>query len=195
MVEHHCHVVNMTAEHTTDTATATVERSAHMRPELRLNEAAKACNVSRSTMRRKREAGEFQGAHVDSSGAWVIPVEDLLAAGLSLTNMGTAVASGQGREHPVATPEQTNVEGELARERELRRAAEQRADEAERLAAERAAHIEDLRLALRAIEAAPRPPQPVGLLDLREPRGAAVMQLAPEPAERQRTWYGRRIRQ
>ena len=49
----------------------------------RLNEAAQSCGVSRSTMRRKRESGAFPNAYTDSAGAWIIPLADLLAAGLT----------------------------------------------------------------------------------------------------------------
>lgn len=49
----------------------------------RLNEAAASCGVSRSTMRRKRESGAFPNAYTDAAGAWIIPLADLLAAGLT----------------------------------------------------------------------------------------------------------------
>ena len=47
-------------------------------------EAATQCGVSQITIRRKREAGQFPNAHkADSRGTWVIPIADLLAAGLN----------------------------------------------------------------------------------------------------------------
>ncbi|MCD9901195.1 helix-turn-helix domain-containing protein [Streptomyces sp. MT29] len=47
-------------------------------------EAAAACGVSRSTIRRRREAGGLPGAVSDESRGWLIPVDDLLAAGFRL---------------------------------------------------------------------------------------------------------------
>ena len=47
-------------------------------------EAAVQCGVSPITIRRKRESGQFPNAHqADSRGTWVIPMADLLAAGLN----------------------------------------------------------------------------------------------------------------
>ncbi|MCX5265621.1 helix-turn-helix domain-containing protein [Streptomyces sp. NBC_00199] len=44
-------------------------------------EAADACGVSRTTIRRRREAGELPGAVLDDERGWLIPVEDLQASG------------------------------------------------------------------------------------------------------------------
>ncbi|NEC32304.1 hypothetical protein G3I66_03770 [Streptomyces rubrogriseus] len=41
--------------------------------------------MSRTTIRRRREAGELPGAVLDDDRGWLIPVEDLLAAGFRLT--------------------------------------------------------------------------------------------------------------
>jgi hypothetical protein len=60
------------------------------RPELTVTEAAKATGVDRRTIRRRLDADEFPNAHRDDgkqgpgSGPWLIPVEDLLGAGLKL---------------------------------------------------------------------------------------------------------------
>lgn len=54
------------------------------RPMLTQREAAAACGVSRTTIRRRREAGDLPNAIQDESRGWLIPVEDLLAAGLRL---------------------------------------------------------------------------------------------------------------
>lgn len=53
------------------------------RPLLTQREAAAACGVSRTTIRR-REAAELSGAVLDDDRGWLIPVEDLLAAGFRL---------------------------------------------------------------------------------------------------------------
>ncbi|MGV9504767.1 helix-turn-helix transcriptional regulator [Streptomyces tendae] len=54
------------------------------RPLLTQREAAAACGVSRTTIRRRREADELPGAVLDDDRGWLIPVEDLLAAGFRL---------------------------------------------------------------------------------------------------------------
>ncbi|MEV6551804.1 helix-turn-helix domain-containing protein, partial [Streptomyces sp. NPDC051597] len=46
--------------------------------------AADACGVSRTTIRRRREEGGLPGAVQDPHRGWLIPVEDLLAAGFRL---------------------------------------------------------------------------------------------------------------
>lgn len=45
------------------------------RPVLTQREAAAACGVSRSTIRRRREAGDLTGAVSDETRGWLIPVE------------------------------------------------------------------------------------------------------------------------
>ncbi|WP_228183952.1 hypothetical protein [Streptomyces anulatus] len=51
------------------------------RPMLTQREAATACGVIRSTIRRRREAGDLRGAVQDEAWGWLIPVkEGLLAA-------------------------------------------------------------------------------------------------------------------
>jgi hypothetical protein len=44
--------------------------------------AAEACQVSHRTVRRKLDAGSFPEASRDQAGRWLIPLADLLAAGL-----------------------------------------------------------------------------------------------------------------
>lgn len=142
------------------------------RPMLTLTAAAAACAVSRSTLRRRLAGGAFPNAVRDADGAWTVPVGDLLAAGLRINapQVGRqgqpAVSMPTGTAHPVLTgageQAQTGrpkpalaarvaeLEWALAVERERR-------EGAERLAAERGARIEDLRVSLRMLEAAPRP--------------------------------------
>ncbi len=143
------------------------------RPRLTLSSAAQACAVSRSTLRRRLAQGAFPHAAQDTSGAWTVPVADLLAAGLRINAPRVAGAQAQpavnALTHPAHQPPASFVEqghsgaGEqapAARVAELERAlavAEMRAEGAERLATERAARIDDLRGALRMLEAAPRP--------------------------------------
>ncbi|MGW9361989.1 helix-turn-helix domain-containing protein, partial [Streptomyces diastaticus] len=54
------------------------------RPLLTQVEAAAACGVSRSTIRRAREAGHLPGATRHPARGWLIPVDALLAAGYRL---------------------------------------------------------------------------------------------------------------
>lgn len=127
--------------------------------------------MSRSTLRRRLRARAFPNA-VQDAGTWRIPVGDLLAAGLRVhvprsgdpgQPLAVSRVSSPAHPVPVGPVEQGHAgEGEWAlagRVTELERAlavAEARADGAERLAAERAARIDDLRGALRMLEAAPR---------------------------------------
>ena len=122
-----------------------------------LSEAATACGVSRSRIRRMLDAGEFPNAVREevpgkgsSAAPWYIPAPDLLAAGL-VPNRPTD-GSGQDGEQSANSPGQAmadEVEGlrvELALERERRFAAEGIARERERA-------IEALEMALRLLEA------------------------------------------
>lgn len=120
------------------------------------------------------QLGEFPNAVRDADRAWTVPVSDLLAASPRVN--APRVSSEQGQPVAVCTlaapahqplagaGEQGHAcEGEralAARVVELERAlavAQTRADGAERLAAERAARIDDLQGALRMLETAPRP--------------------------------------
>ena len=73
------------------TATTTgVERGSEPPPEqpghpplLSLTAAARTAGVSRSTLRRRLAEGAFRGAQRDAQGAWLVPVADLIQAGLS----------------------------------------------------------------------------------------------------------------
>lgn len=67
------------------------------RPRLSLRAAADACGVSLSTMRRRREGGAFPGAERDPVTGWGVPVEDLAAAGFTVT--GSVPAQAEAGEH------------------------------------------------------------------------------------------------
>ncbi|WP_343234742.1 helix-turn-helix domain-containing protein [Streptomyces sp. E5N298] len=78
-------------------------------------EAAAACGVSRTTIRRRREAGELPGAVLDDDRGSLIPVEDLLAAGFRLNapappdekkDVGDQAAAGA---QPDTAPDDTAV--------------------------------------------------------------------------------------
>ncbi|HVA41848.1 MAG TPA: hypothetical protein VNF50_00025 [Acidimicrobiales bacterium] len=115
------------------------------RPELTLSEAAAACRVDRRTIRRRLDAEEFPNAHRTAGrtgpddGPWVIPVADLIGAGLSPN-----VSKVDHQAAEVAPDTIASLQAELA---DWRR----RAEVAEAVASERAATNEALRLALVAL--------------------------------------------
>lgn len=151
------------------------------RPTLTLTEAAKAAGVARVTIRRRLDDHAFPGAVLDESGAtptWRIPVEDLLAAGFTLHAPappdapvlapvavdvpGRADLAPAGPEPGALAAlraELADVRSVLAAEQRRAAAAEARAALAEAVAAERAASLDLLRLALHALPPAPDTPR------------------------------------
>ncbi|MEQ4611608.1 helix-turn-helix domain-containing protein [Streptomyces cavourensis] len=116
------------------------------RPMLTQREAAAACGVSRSTIRRRREAGDLPGAVSDETRGWLIPVDGLLAAGFRLNgpvgpDAAAASPAGTGGHHQ--EHEQGDavavLRAELAAERYGRQLAEA---DAEHLRAQLAARME-----------------------------------------------------
>lgn len=134
------------------------------RPAFTLSEAAERTGASRSTMRRYREAGKFPNAYKGTDKQWRVPVEDLLANGLTLSGQAQAEQVSAPTEHPrEQAREQAPPPGgllvERVRELEAALAVERaRAEGLERVAAAAEANAADLRMALRMIEAA-RPEQ------------------------------------
>lgn len=135
---------------------ATLERMSN-RPSWTLSEAAERTGASRSTIRRYRETGKFPHAYKSTDKQWRVPVEDLLASGLTL--------SGQAQPEQVSAPTEQPITqaseplSERVRELEALLAVERaRAAGLERVAAAAEANAADLRMALRMIEAA-RPGQ------------------------------------
>lgn len=121
------------------------------RPAWRLSEAVERTNASRSTLRRHLESGRFPNAYKDGSGAWRFPIEDLLAAGVSMLKskpeVPVSVFAEQPPEQPMSNPGQRimELEHQLALERE-------RSAGLARLAESAQAHTDSLRTALRMIE-------------------------------------------
>ena len=158
------------------------------RPSLTLSEAAEACGVSRSTIRRKREAGDFPNAYrAGPDTAWRIPVTDLLGAGLKPGRPSPPDPVSELDER-VRAATVTLPKAELDALREQLHNERTRALVAEARLSERAETVDALKEALsearqRAIEAAPAVQLPATqVIDVRQ---------SPEAPTR-RWWGGRR---
>jgi hypothetical protein len=122
-------------------------------PVLGLAAAAKACGVSVSTIRRKREDLEELGAVATPSG-WRIPIAALVGSGLM-----PPTTQPPAHDSPVRPPvgggdaPSETLREELETLRSRLAAAEQRAAVAEAIAAERERLIESQAMALRMLEA------------------------------------------
>ncbi len=153
-------------------------------PVFSVTEAARASGVDRRTIKRKLDAGEFPNAHRQPTGQgpgpgpWLVPLGDLLAAGLT---------PDVGR---VPGPPMRGSSGPPESELRLRAAladAVRRAEVAEALAAERERAIEAQQVALRAFEAgvaaaADGEPDPAGGPDPHHPSGHGEPDRAGGPA-------------
>ena len=154
----------------------------HSRPSWTISDAADRVGVSRSTIRRYREAGKFPHAFKDSGGVWKVPLEDLLALGLRPVDPALNMPSEPMHD---ALPERVReLESALAVERA-------KSEGLQRLAAAAEANAADLRLALRMLESGPVAAQSA-------PMGSATDQalMSPpgrssEPAEHRRRWWRR----
>jgi hypothetical protein len=155
------------------------------RPSLTLSEAASACGVSRSTIRRKHESGTFPGAWKDAEGAWRVPVEDLLAAGLRPGRPSPPDAASAPDELPqAATVSVPMSEWDALRARAA--AAEARAAAAEIRITDLDRALVTAEMALRAITAGP-PATPSEVIDLRDTAALGA-------SSRRRWWRRDRLR-
>lgn len=137
------------------------------RPMLNQREAATACGVSRSTIRRRREAGDLPNSVQDPVRGWLIPVDDLLAAGFRLHAPSPADedSSPEAEGRPVA--EEPGTAALRAELEQLRHAHALAVAEAQHLRGQlavrqeqlvaRGEHIADLRKTLAALVWAPLP--------------------------------------
>lgn len=180
--------MSVTTEHPSDTAPDTPpnerahtasDTAQRTRPRFTLSEAAQLTKTSRSTLRRRLDSDAFPHAAKDDDGFWRIPVEDLLAAGLTLSRTVPDTPH-----EPVPDTPRAREENEQLVQRLKDQLAELRAQieverahrtAAEQIAAERAEHLDTARRALRMIEAAPRPSEPT-------PSSPAPSEPKPEPA-------------
>ncbi|MEV6080969.1 helix-turn-helix domain-containing protein [Streptomyces sp. NPDC052069] len=182
------------------------------RPMLNQREAATACGVSRTTIRRRREAGALPNAVEDPVRGWLIPVEDLLAAGFRLNAPAPpdAVSVPAGADDDVQEDQEdvAALRAELERARHEHALAVAEAEhgrllaqaEAEHLReqlAARAEHIADLQQAVRALTAVPDRgvlhPSVPGQQSHPEPAAAPAAPVGPAERgpQRRRRWGGR----
>ncbi|MFD6331258.1 helix-turn-helix transcriptional regulator [Streptomyces niveus] len=181
------------------------------RPMLTQREAAAACGVSRTTIRRRREAGDLPNSVQDEARGWLIPVDDLLAAGLRLNApaapdkatppppAGQGIDADADQEHDAVA-----LRAELDRVRHEHALAVAEAEHGRQLAeaeakhlraelAARADHIADLQRTLKALMPAPeRPalrPSVPGQAQNNEPVPASPdTDAGPAAGERRRWW-------
>lgn len=126
-------------------------------PTLGLAEAAKACGVSVSTLRRKRPELTAHGAAQTANG-WRIPVTALIALGLMDRTTDTRHESQHDTPMtPTTTPPADALIAQLDALRTALADAEQRAAVAEAVAEERERMIQTQAMALRMLEASKAP--------------------------------------
>jgi hypothetical protein len=156
-------------------------------PLMGLAEAAKACGVSVSTIRRKRDQLTELGAAQTANG-WHIPVTALIEAGLM--ERTTPAPSPDTPDAP-ASPSSDALTGELEALRAKLADAERRAAVAEAIAAERERMIQTQAMALRMLESAKTPsetPPPATPVDNpAAPQPDKVV--STDPAPRRRWWH------
>lgn len=127
-------------------------------PAFTITEAAEAAGKHRTTIDRRLRAGSFGepgspgGPYRGVDGAWRIPKAALMAV------YRLHAPAGPDAEAP-APDELRELRDDLEAERHRREEAERRADVAEALARERLERVDDLRTALRALEAGARRPE------------------------------------
>lgn len=136
-----------------------------------ITEVAQRCGVSKSTVRRYREAERFPNAWKDDAQQWRIPIEDLLAVGWKPIDPNRVSEPAEALSVP--SERVRELEGLLALERTRREAAE-------RIAAMAEQNADDLRRAMRILEAAP--------VSTPEPAPDVPVSVPPE-APRKRRWW------
>jgi len=124
------------------------------RPRFSLKEAAAACGVSLSTIRRYREGGRFPGAERADSG-WTIPLEDLLSAGLRVNAPSGPDEQPSDAVSDLSEGERARLLGELAEARHAQALAEADARHLRETVARQDVHLGDLRRAMQALTAGP----------------------------------------
>lgn len=159
-------------------------------PTLGLAEAAKACGVSVSTLRRKRHELEAHGAAQTAKG-WSIPVTALIALGLmERTTAGRHDGHRDTPVTPTTTPPDDALKAQLDALRTALADAERRAAVAEAVAAERERMIQTQAMALRMLEASKTPatPTPTAPTEPAESALPAPSNLDPTHAPKRAWW-------
>lgn len=165
-----------------------------------VREAAAACDVHPNTVRRAIKGNKFPNAYTDAAGTWRLPVADLEAAGFRPHRAGPTVPASVEKvttANSVATGAAVDrvheLEAEAVRLRVEMAELARRADVAEALAAERAERVEDLRLALRALEAVNPSPEDRARAP-QSPVEAPSPTPRPRTPARRRSWLDRLLR-
>jgi hypothetical protein len=159
-------------------------------PTLGLAEAAKACGVSVSTLRRKRPELAANGAAQTANG-WRIPVTALIALGLM--DRTTDARHESQHDSPMTPTTTAPVDALTAQLDALRTAladAERRAAVAEAVAAERERTIQTQAMALRMLEASKTPATPTATAPTKplEPPTQAPGKEDPKHAPKRAWW-------
>lgn len=151
-------------------------------PTLGLAEAAKACGVSPSTIRRRRaELAEYGARQDRPGGGWSIPIAALVRIGLMDAATAPDTPPAQAVAPVTAPPADSPLKAEITRLEKALTEQRHRADLAEAIAAERLAALEVERMALRALTAAPTPP-------VADPDPPAGEHADADPGPRRRWW-------
>jgi hypothetical protein len=160
---------------------------------LGLAEAAKACGVSVSTLRRKRPELEAHGAAQTAKG-WRIPITALIALGL----MDRTTGSRHDGQHdtpmtPTMAPPSETLTAQLDALRTALADAERRAAVAEAIAAERERMIQTQAMALRMLEASKTPAAPLPTASSEPAQSPVNIPQQPDPLDvPKRPWWRRR---
>lgn len=169
-------------------------------PTMGLAQAARACGVSVSTLRRRRATLEGAGATVADSG-WSIPVPALVSLGYLSGQTAPDSPAAASVAGSAASPSDTPVvaPSELEELRARLADAERRAAVAEAVAAERERLIQSQASALRMLEGGtPATPPPASPDSSHDTPGPVTPETPPMPSDRRtapvRAWFRRRRR-
>lgn len=159
------------------------------RPSWGVQQAARECGVSVATIRRRIKDGSFPNAEQGAGGAWLIPVTDLIAAGLN-PGQPSPPDHSQGvvtehshaenaHSHDYAQRASSQVDRVTQLEQELQSARAKNEDLRNQVSL-LSANVHDLRTAMRMLEPAA---QDRTSTDAPEPEGTTTEQPAPEPPQ------------